>query len=291
MNIRKYEAFVRAVERGSLSKAAEELGYTQSGISHMMQALEEEIGFPLMVRTSAGIKPNNEGQMLLPAIRELLGASEALEQYIAKIKGVDTGHITIACYASIAAYWLPTIIANFQKNFPNVEVEIVEAGSRRIEQLMEERQADLCIYAGGEGKNFEWVPLKSDRMLVLVPPEHPLTAKENVTPQMLEKEKFIAPMKLYDGEVYDILSTFPVQPEKAFSACSDYAIINMVRQGLGVSILPELLLQNYSGGATALELDPPRSRMLGLGVPQMKAASPVTRNFIKYVQEYVKELE
>ena len=190
MNIRKYEAFVRAVERGSLSKAAEELGYTQSGISHMMQALEEEIGFPLMVRTSAGIKPNSEGQMLLPAIRELLSANETLEQYIAKIKGVDAGHITIACYASIAAYWLPAIIAGFRKDYPNVEVEIIEAGARRIEQLMEERQADLCIYAGGEGKNFEWLPLRSDRMLVLVPPDHPLTAQVRVTPRMLEKEKF-----------------------------------------------------------------------------------------------------
>mgnify|MGYP002556107571 CR=1 FL=1 len=69
MNIKKYEAFVRAVELGSLSKAAEELGYTQSGISHMMQSLEEEVGFPLMTRTSSGIMPNTEGEMLLPTIR------------------------------------------------------------------------------------------------------------------------------------------------------------------------------------------------------------------------------
>ena len=61
MNIKKYEAFVRAVELGSLSKAAEELGYTQSGISHMMQALENEVGFPLLVRSSSGIQLNAEG--------------------------------------------------------------------------------------------------------------------------------------------------------------------------------------------------------------------------------------
>lgn len=66
MNIRKYEAYVRAVELGSLSKAAEQLGYTQSGMSHMMQSLEEEVGFPLMVRTSTGILPNSEGELLLP---------------------------------------------------------------------------------------------------------------------------------------------------------------------------------------------------------------------------------
>ena len=76
MNIRKYEAFVKAVELGSLSKAAEELGYTQSGISHMMQSLEDEVGFPLMVRTSTGIQPNREGELLLPVIRQMLCISE-----------------------------------------------------------------------------------------------------------------------------------------------------------------------------------------------------------------------
>ena len=289
MNIRKIEAFVRAVELGSLSKAAEELGYTQSGISHMMQSLEEEVGFPLMVRTSAGIKPNSEGQMLLPVIRELLSASESLEQHIARIKGVDSGRIRIACYASIAAYWLPAIIAAFRKDYPHVEVEIIEAGSRQIEHMMEERQVDLCIYAGGHDRGYEWIPLKTDRMLVLVEPNHPLAGEKWVNYEQLAREQFIAPMQLYDGEVFEILSRFPVQPVTAFSACSDYAIINMVGMGLGVSILPELLVKNYSGGTSALELEPPVSRTLGMGVPQMKTVSPVTKCFMKYVEQYIAE--
>ena len=289
MNIRKYEAFVRAVELGSLSKAAEQLGYTQSGISHMMQSLEEEVGFPLMVRTSAGIKPNSEGQMLLPVIRELLSASESLEQHIARIKGVDSGRIRIACYASIAAYWLPAIIAAFRKDYPHVEVEIIEAGSRQIEHMMEERQVDLCIYAGGHDRGYEWIPLKTDRMLVLVEPNHPLAGEKWVNYEQLAREQFIAPMQLYDGEVFEILSRFPVQPVTAFSACSDYAIINMVGMGLGVSILPELLVKNYSGGTSALELEPPVSRTLGMGVPQMKTVSPVTKCFMKYVEQYIAE--
>ena len=92
MNIRKYEAFVRAVELGSLSKAAEELGYTQSGISHMMQSLEEEVGFPLLVRTSVGIKPNSEGEMLLPVIRELLGIPEKCSVLAILTLGMPASH-------------------------------------------------------------------------------------------------------------------------------------------------------------------------------------------------------
>ena len=287
MNIRKYEAFVRAVELGSLSKAAEELGYTQSGISHMMQSLEEEVGFPLLVRTSAGIQPNHEGELLLPVIRQLLNTSESLEQYIAKIKGADTGRIRVAAYTSVATYWLPGIIRDFQKDYPNVEIQIIEMGSGAIEQIMRERKADLCIYAGGEGQEFEWVPLCRDRMLALVPPEHPLARQDCVPLEALLREKFIMPMPDYDGEVRYILNKLPRWPQILFSACSDYAIINMVTEGLGVSILPELLLKNYGHSAVALPMDPPQERMLGMGVPQLRTASPVTRNFMEYVKRYV----
>lgn len=287
MNIRKYEAFVRAVELGSLSKAAEELGYTQSGISHMMQSLEEEVGFSLMVRTSSGIQPNSEGQLLLPIIRQLLNTNEALEQYIAKIKGADTGRIRIAAYPSVATYWLPEIIRNFQKDYPHVEIQIIEMGSGAIEEIMDNRQAELCIYAGGEGKSFEWVPLCRDRMLALVPPGHPLASRAAVRLEDLTAEEFIMPMPDYDGEVRFILDKLERRPHILFSACSDYAIINMVTEGLGISILSELLLRNYSHHAVALPMDPSQERMLGMGVPQVKTASPVTRNFMRYVQRYV----
>ena len=125
VNIKKYEAFVRAVELGSLSKASEELGYTQSGISHMMQSLEDEVGFPLMIRTSSGILPNSEGKLLLPIIRSLLDTNESLEQTIARVKGADTGRIRIASFSSVAVYWLPRIIRAFQRDFPNVEIQII----------------------------------------------------------------------------------------------------------------------------------------------------------------------
>ncbi|MBQ9331258.1 MAG: LysR family transcriptional regulator [Oscillibacter sp.] len=289
MNIRKCEAFVRAVELGSISKAAEELGYTQSGLSHMMQSLEEEAGFPLMVRTSSGIRPNSEGELLLPIIRQLLNTNESLEQYIAQIRGADTGRIRIAAYPSVATYWLPGILREFQKDYPHVEIQITEMGSGAIETIMADHQAELCIYAGGAGKDFEWVPLCRDRMLALVPPGHPLAAGQSVPLAALEREEFIMPMPDYDGEVRFVLDKLAAWPHICFSACSDYAIINMVTEGLGISILSELLLEHYSHQAVALPMDPPQDRELGIGVPQMKTASPMTRNFIRYVERYVRQ--
>lgn len=289
MNIRKWEAFVRGVELGSLSRAAEELGYTQSGISHMMQSLEQEIGFPLLSRTATGIRPNSEGESILPAVRQLLSANESLEQHIACIRGADTGRIRIAAYPSVATYWLPAILREYQRDFPHVEIQITETGSGAIEERMAARQAELCLYAGGDNKDFEWIPLKRDRLMALLPPGHPLSGQERIPLESLMEQEFVMPMPDYDGEVRSLLSRLPRWPNVRFYACSDYAIMNMVTQGLGVSVLPELLLDNYPHTAPALPLDPPQWRMLGIGVPQMHAASPMTRNFIQYVERYVKE--
>ena len=154
---------------------------------------------------------------------------------------------------------------------------------------MERREADLCLYAGGEGKNFEWIPLCRDRMMALVPPGHDLAEQETVALQDMASVPFIMPMPGYDGEVHDILEEMPQQPKISFSACSDYAIISMVAHGLGVSILPELLLRNYPNDAVALPMEPDQSRMLGMGVPQIRTASAMTKNFMRYVQDYVKE--
>ena len=99
------------------------------------------------------------------------------------------------------------------------------------------------------------------------------------------------PMPGYDGEVRFILDKLPHWPHILFSACSDYAIINIVTEGLGVSILPELLLKNYSHKAVALPMEPLQERMLCLGVPQMKTASPVTLTFIQYVKRYVEGMK
>ncbi len=290
MNLRKYKAYVRAIELGSLSKAAAELGYTQSGISHMMQSLEDEIGFPLMERTSTGIVPNSDGLRLLPAIRQLLGAGEALEQSIAQIKGADTGVIRIAAYPSLAAYWLPDIIKSFRQDYPDVEIRVAEGGTDIIEGIMERHEADLCLYAGGEGHDFTWIPLCREQMLAVVPPEHRLASWKSIPLDAFLNERFIMPMPGYDGEVHDVLDQLPHYPQILFSTCSDYAIINMVAKGLGVSILSELLLRAYQSEAVAKPMEPAQWRMVGVGVPLSGSASPVTQNFIRYIRAHVETL-
>ena len=290
MNIKKYEAFVRAVELGSLSKAAEELGYTQSGISHMMQSLEEEVGFSLLKRTSTGIAPNGEGALLLPLIRQLLADNESLHQYIEQIKGGDTGRIRIACCASVASCWLPRVIKSFEKEFPHVSIQIMEGNAQAIEQMMEQREADLCIYAEGVHRSFEWIPLCKDPLMALMPMGHPLAKKKWISFEQLAKEEMIIPTLGYSPQVYHLVQTLAPGAKVRFSACSQYAMLSMVAEGLGVSILPQLLLRENHNDVVTLPLCPPQHRTIGMGVVEMKRVSPMTRNFMNYVQSFVGEL-
>lgn len=287
MSMQKYQAFVCAVEKGSLSKAAEELGYTQSGISHMMKSLEEEVGFPLLVRTATGIRPNPEGEMLLPYIRELLGSNENLEQSISAIRGVDTGRIRIASFFSVAVSWLPWILREFRRDYPNVDVQIIEGGADEVESLVLGREADLCIYTGREGRGFDWYPLYRDPLLAVVPPDHPLAGAERFPVVELEGAEFILPRAGFDVDIHQVLEKAGYNPKIKFTSCNDYAIMSMVAAGLGVSILSKLILDSFPCQAVALPLEPAFSRILGMGVPADRTVSPATRNFMRYVRRYV----
>ena len=104
METRKWEALVTAAEMGSFTRAAEKLGCTQSGLTHMMNSLENEVGFPLLVRDKKGVRPTADGETVLLAMRDLLQQEDRLSQIAAEIRGLNIGSITISAYSSIATH-------------------------------------------------------------------------------------------------------------------------------------------------------------------------------------------
>ena len=105
MSLKKYEAFVRTVELGSLTKAAESLGSTQSRISHILSDLEEEYGFCLMRRSRSGVTLTEAGAMLLPKMEAIVQQNRELEALIADIRNADTGTVRLGAFTSVAVHW------------------------------------------------------------------------------------------------------------------------------------------------------------------------------------------
>ena len=124
MTIKQYKAFVYSVECGSLSLAAKKLDATQSGLTHLIINMEEELGFSLMTRNKSGIKLTDEGRRIFPAIKAVVDADLKARELASKIRGEKTSAITIATFSSVAVNWLPSIINGYKNLYPETQFNI-----------------------------------------------------------------------------------------------------------------------------------------------------------------------
>lgn len=287
MSINKYEVFWKVVELGSLTKAAEVLGFTQSGISHTISSLESEFGFSLLVRNRSGVKLTVNGEQVLQPIREILKWNEQLKQAVADIHGLEIGTITIGTFTSVSVHWLPGMIKQFQSEYPHIEFKLLEGSYLEIEQWIEGGVIDCGFISLPTREKFEVFPLKKDRMLGIVSLEHPLSKEPFLSWAQMADEDFIVQKTGSDYDIRRVLEKAGIKPKIKFSAGDDYAIMAMVEKGLGISILPELVLKRQNHNITALELEDRSFRSLGIAVNSMKYASPATKRFLKHVQSWL----
>lgn len=289
LSLNKYEVFLKVVELGSLTKAAEVLGFTQSGISHTINSLETEFGFSLLVRGRSGVRLTVNGEQVLQPIREIINWNEQLKQKVTHIHGLETGTVTIGTFTSVSVHWLPDMIKQFRSQYPYIEFKLMEGGYLEIEQWMEAGVIDCGFISLPTRDKFEVFPLQRDRMLAIVSQEHPVSGAPYFPLPQIAYEDFIMPKTGSDYDVQRVLEKAGITPNIKFSAGDDYAIIAMVEKGLGMSILPELVLKRQSQNVTMLELEQPSFRSLGIAVHSMKYASPATKKFVKHVQNWVAE--
>ena len=287
MPVNKYEAFLLSVELGSITRAAENLGVTQSAVSHMISSLEAELGFALLRRGRGGAVPTAEGQSVTPAIRGILTASERLDQMASAIRGLDSGTVRIGTFTSVGVHWLPGIIAEFQADYPSVELKLMSGDYHDVEQWLADGSADIGFVPLPTRLGGEVVPLRADRLLAVIPANHPLADTAAFPVAELERESFIGLLETSDRDARGALAAAGVSPHIKYKTKDDYAVIAMIERGLGVSIMPELLLRSCSERVRCLELDPPASRTIGLCMPDAERAGPATRRFAEYAAAWV----
>jgi DNA-binding transcriptional LysR family regulator len=276
------------VELGSLTKAAEVMGFTQSGVSHMINSLEDEFGFSLLIRNRSGAKLTTNGEEILKTMREILKWNEHLEQQVASIHGIELGTIHIGTFTSVGVHWLPGIIQDFQRDYPHIEIRLVEGDYREIEDWIAEGKIDCGFLSLPTSDIFDAIPLHQDPMLVLLPMEHPLSSEDSITLSQIENEPFIMPSQGSDYDVNRMLEKARIKPAIKYTLGDDYAIMAMVEKGLGISILPELVLRGQQRNIRLIELKEKSFRSLGIAVNSMREISPATKRFLNYVKSYPK---
>ncbi len=287
METKKYAVFLKAVELNSLTKAAEELGLTQSGVSHIIAAVEAELGLTLLRRSRVGTRLTPEGTRLLPHIRELLRQEELLKQTAEELRTITAGMIRIATFTSVATHWLPAMMMRFQQAHPQVQFQLFSGDYHDVDGWLSDGSADLGFTILPCAGRCICTPLFEDPLLAILPKAHPLAARQVCRVEDVAREPFISLLEGSDHDARRALEAVGLKPDVRFATKDDYAIIAMVRQGLGVSIMPSLLLRGNSEDLEVRPLDPFSSRTIALAI--QPEAGPAARKFAEFAQEWVRD--
>lgn len=276
MSIKKYEAFVMTARLGSLTKAAEVLGSTQSRVSHVLADMEAEYGFSLMNRGRGGVQLTEAGAMLFPLMEEVLQKNRNLEAMIKDIREAAAGTVRLGTFSSVAVHWLPGMIQMFQSRYPRVELEMLSGDYSDIDQWLSDGSIDLGFVTLPAPENTNVIPLAQDPLVAILPKGHRLAAMDTVSIQKLESEPFISLRQSSNHDIHRALDKAGVQPSIRYTTKDDYALIAMVRQGLGISIVPELLIGSRRDGIEVRPLEPSASRTIALAIPKSDPLPAVT---------------
>lgn len=266
MESKKLEILMTAADLGSFTKASEVVGYTQSGLTHMMDALEREVGFPLLQRNHNGIQLTQQGARLMPAIREFLQANANLENQIRLIAEEKTEVIRIAAYSSIAMHWMPEILYRFRRLCPevNVDLRMVDHALEPFE-LLESGQTDV-IFASRQNYSFcDWTPLYQEKMYAILPNDYPLGDRSAFPLEEFSGQEFLMPYGRFDIDVKAAMAPVGVKLNAKTTRVDDETLIRMVGRGLGVSMMTELMIRGRTDDVLCVPVSPPAIRELGMG--------------------------
>lgn len=133
----RYKAFLKVVEVGSFTKAAELLGYTQPALSQMMTSLERELSMKLLYRSRYGIRLTPEGERLYPSVESAVRQYDAMRRSADEISGLATGVVRIGTVSSVSAHWLPQVIRTFWEKHPNVQI-VLHQGDYSLLSMVEQ---------------------------------------------------------------------------------------------------------------------------------------------------------
>ena len=289
MDIMKYKLFADIADTRSFTKSGKRLGYSQPAVSNILKSLEDEIGFPLFVRTKQSVALTPNAKAILPHVRNLLAVNEQLEQTINALNGLETGHLTIAAFASISRNWLPRIIHLFEKNYPGIEIELLEGGTNEIVNWVKNSIADFGLLSRLYTSPLEWIKLADDPLMAILPEDDACQGDVFPISQMAGRP-FIISAEGVDYDMHQALEGAGIVPSIHLSCKDDHSIASMVASGLGISILPKLVIQDMTYPIRALPLEPYSTRELGIAFRSKSGLTPAAKQFLQIIQETLPQL-
>ena len=284
MSLQKYKAFVAAVELGSISRAAERLGYTQSAVSRMIVDLETQWEMELLRRGTGGVQLTSAGQQLLPALRAVTEDCRLLEDTLREMKGMQAGMLRLGTFTTAADRWIPDLLKAFAKEYPNITFKLYNSESYdEIQDWIRHGQVDCGFVCLPAANDLQATSLKRDMLVAVLPEDHPLAGEKTLSVAQLSGEPIIKLRK--DREISQFLEHLPEPPRICYEVSSDHTVLSMVENGLGISIMHSLIADTDRYRVVWKELDQPNFREIGVAVPRNARLTAPVKTFIEFIAE------
>lgn len=287
--MKHYEIFLKTVETGNITRTAEIMNYTQSGVSHAISAIEKETSFPVFNRSKNGVSLTENGKKILPDVQALVNQYNKLNQTINDINGRIEGTIRIAAFPSIITEIMPGIIKEFSTKYPAVEFELVDGTYDEICQMVDEGRVDIGFLPSVYADKYNSAPIYEDQMLAIMPLEHKLIKKNKVSVDDLLKYPIVSQFKGCEQLLTDALDGNEVRPEFEFT--DDRVALLMINQGFGVGIITDSMLKNFNIPVAVRPLSPDKKRIICLVTlePESKQTGLI-RELISFIKSYANRI-
>lgn len=286
MNISRLEMILQLYEGKSLAEIASDYNYTPSAVSHMLKAMETELGIQLFVRDRTSVTPTLEGRELYEELKSLVDRSDQMKKKAEELSNKQTGVIRLSSFTSVVVSWLPRIINSFKEQYPNLRFEILQGNYQETEEWIRQGFVDCGFTIDINSSDVESYRLTSDKLYVIFPKGHPLESKEDFVPEDILDYPFILLNEGSEQFILDYLLERSIDPDVACRVVDDYAVSAMVESGIGISVVPELFLYRSPYAIGSRVLDEDFSRPICISYRRNYKLSPITEVFIDHVRKW-----
>ncbi|GCE50973.1 DNA-binding transcriptional LysR family regulator [Thermosporothrix hazakensis] len=302
MELRHLITFQTIIQEGSFLRAAEKLQYAQSTITLHVQQLEADLGANLFARRGKRVQLTEAGRALLEQADALILRAKALQQTMKDIVLGNAGHIHIGTVTSGVCCWLPSLLTTFLEERPNVHVTVETGTSHHLNQRVAAGLLDVAICSSPEAHlNLLFEPMFTESMLLLLPEQHPLAAKEAIMVRDLANMRLL--LSGHGCSYRRLIETTLIQRGLNPFAKIEFASWEMLKQavlsGLGLAIVPASAMNSLPAGLVLRELDNVTMQLpIGLvytaeksePVGALQAFMHLLRSYLKKDQEALEEL-
>lgn len=296
MTDRRLQVFHAVAGTSSFTRAAEALHMTQPAVTHQVRQLEEELGTRLFDRANNRIALTEAGEEVRAYASRILGLYADMQESVKALTGERTGLVTLGASTTVAEYMLPELLGEFRRNFPEVRIRLRVANTDAVVAMVADSAIDLGVVEGAvEDGRLLVEECRRDELQVVVPPDHPLAARDTVTPAdllpwpILFREDGSGTRSVIERYL-ESHGIDAARLDRPFELGSTEAIKGAVRAGTGISILSAATLEKEVQLAllAVRPLEPRLERPYSFVRQRQKFRSRVMDELYQFARGYVR---